>query len=523
MQPCAAGFRESGGTAECRQRVSRFEGKPEQVSVTLAYQASYTHPISDKSTSVPKFGGRTMMQQFATALKYPDAPIVTVTGFNEWIAMRACLKKNPKLVTGWEAVFDEKACRAEPPVWSKEYTDHWPDGTRVFGDQYDMERNRDVEPAAGPTGDFYYRALKNCVANVRGGKPCSIQPLSLRPPEGHFDGVSGNLTGGWAYDPDTPKEPVDIEFLVDGEEPGCDGPKCNLLFDRAWRARPDVNKALGIQGDFGFSSGFPALLCDGKKHRLVAYARNTGPGEDRRLGEWTGTIEKSDQCLRMGTGGDDAVTHAGQGKEDRDGAVVPGASGANGASLGGVGSLKTQAEREAAAAVAAAKGGTSGLGGASGPSGSAPGTRLSAVPTVRSAPPAGDDSKSSLAACVPGAPVRNTTYGTGIVRVEQLKPFSAMIAREYGPLAEWVRETIPAFGNKRPKCLTLGAHLAYVMNVKLPVISAACEEKDWGEPNLAFTWDGLAAAGDVFARCGPEAVYGRCAACSDPANRSTTP
>ncbi len=59
----------------------------------------------------------------------------------------------------------------------------------------------------------------------------------------------------------------------------------------------------------------------------------------------------------------------------------------------------------------------------------------------------------------------------------------------------------------------LRAHLAYVLNTKLPAISAACEEKGWAEADLAFTWDGLAAAGDVFARCGSEAVYGRCAGC----------
>src|SRR5258706_4364667 len=128
LQRCLPGFLESSATQPCHQSVSQRNGQPEQLSVGLAYQETY---ISDKRTAVPKFSGKTFLRQFATLFDYPGLPIVTIAGWNEWIAQRFCLD------AGGNPPDDPSQC----------VTDQFPDGSRIFVDEYAHEYNRDVEPS----------------------------------------------------------------------------------------------------------------------------------------------------------------------------------------------------------------------------------------------------------------------------------------------------------------------------------------------------------------------------------------
>ena len=126
----------------CQQRHATLGGKMEQVSITTAYQATYMNLPS----ATPKLKGLTFRKQFETLLMNPLAPIATITGWNEWMAQRMPCGKNPTCPCS-----KYKAC---------------------FMDAYDMEYNRDIEPAQNKMGDYYYRLVKACVALFRKGALC---------------------------------------------------------------------------------------------------------------------------------------------------------------------------------------------------------------------------------------------------------------------------------------------------------------------------------------------------------------
>jgi hypothetical protein len=152
LQPCSRDFKSSEGRAPCRQAVALRDGKPEQVSVSAAYQETY---MSRRDTAVPKFGGRTFAKQFET-LSETKAPIAIITGWNEWIAQRFCFKDGKAASVG---------CTPD--------NDHFPDGSKVFVDAYDRDFNRDIEPAVQEEGgDRLYRLMADCIRGYRNGKPC---------------------------------------------------------------------------------------------------------------------------------------------------------------------------------------------------------------------------------------------------------------------------------------------------------------------------------------------------------------
>ncbi len=142
MQPCKA----SPTSAEpCQQRIaSGPAGSPagEQLTVSAAYQQTFMNVAS----ATPKHRGLTFRKQFQRALDWPETPIITLTGWNEWIAQRQQC--------------GHPAC----PCAS------YPDG--CFIDQWDMEYSRDIEPGANQMGTYYYRLMAACIALLRTGAQC---------------------------------------------------------------------------------------------------------------------------------------------------------------------------------------------------------------------------------------------------------------------------------------------------------------------------------------------------------------
>ena len=153
MQACGPGFRASQGTEACHQNYAERNGGIEEIPIIGAYQDTY---ISDKTTAAPRFHGRTFAKQFETLTSHPGAPIALIYGWNEWIAQRFCLN------AAGAATSDSTQC----------LTDQFPDHSRVFVDEYAGEYNKDIEPVAGPSGDYYYRLMKACIEMYRKGSPC---------------------------------------------------------------------------------------------------------------------------------------------------------------------------------------------------------------------------------------------------------------------------------------------------------------------------------------------------------------
>jgi hypothetical protein len=146
MQPCRSSFKARSGNEECGQGVAYRDGVVEQVPVAAAYQRTY---MSDTTTAVPKFDGRTLLRQLETAYRHPEAPIVTITGWNEWIAQRTCPQNR------------RQRC--------DDRHDTLRNGNKTFVDEFDADYNRDLEPGGG-RGDYYYRLLKRAVALLRSGR-----------------------------------------------------------------------------------------------------------------------------------------------------------------------------------------------------------------------------------------------------------------------------------------------------------------------------------------------------------------
>jgi len=151
LSVCQQGFLASGAQVPCRQQRAIKNGEFEQVAIAPAYQETY---MSNKVTAVPRFRGRTFVRQFERLFDGPTK-IAIIANWNEWMAQRMCLD-GQRLAT-------DKHCNLD--------NDHWPDGTKIFVDQYDEEYSRDIEPTT--SSDFYYRLMRRCIAAFKVGQRCS--------------------------------------------------------------------------------------------------------------------------------------------------------------------------------------------------------------------------------------------------------------------------------------------------------------------------------------------------------------
>jgi hypothetical protein len=194
MSPCQPHFKSTNGAIDCDQRVSIRNGIPEQVSVTTAYQLDY---MSNKESAVPKLQGETFSRQMETIWNYQQARVLTITGWNEWGAIRF-------------PFFDaaRSACATVHPD-----TCFFPDGSPVFVDQFDNDYNRDLEPG-GKAHDFYYKLLEAEVQGVKGPLPAPPTGSIM----GHIDGISNDVLAGWACGSGVAAS-IDIHLYVNGPYP----------------------------------------------------------------------------------------------------------------------------------------------------------------------------------------------------------------------------------------------------------------------------------------------------------------
>ena len=283
MQACTTpGFKANRGRQDCKQRVSVMDGKAESVPVTPSYQGSRddTNTSADVA-SVPKFRGRTFVKQFKTALDYPDAPFVTITSWNEWIAQRFCLGKDGNsFVGGWnpETQSNEVGCVSQ----------FYPNGNPVFSDQFNGEYNRDLEPSADVMDDYYYRLMKECIRLMRAGAACTEDSVPRpagspgpddRPAEGSLDAASKESgVAGWTSDPDGGE--VKVRMYFDGRLGDCRGGCFAAPELKANISRSDV-------GSHAYYFGIPAQFQDGKAHSVRVYGADVQ--DPSRLSELAGS------------------------------------------------------------------------------------------------------------------------------------------------------------------------------------------------------------------------------------------
>ena len=131
----------------CEQRIVSSGGSVEQIPISIAYQATY---MTNTATATPKHQGKTFRKQFETLINNPEAAIVTITGWNEWISQR-------------------QQCDTVDMCPCSDF----PQG--CFLDAWNIEYNRDIEPGKNAMGDYYYRLAKACIKLFRDGKRCDYQ------------------------------------------------------------------------------------------------------------------------------------------------------------------------------------------------------------------------------------------------------------------------------------------------------------------------------------------------------------
>ena len=190
LSPCRPGFKESGGTANCGQPVGYGpDGAVEDIPVSTAYQFSFmTAP-----DVVPRFGGLTFQAQMKRMDEFPDPPVVTITGWNQWIATRWCFKDGMQV--------DCTTPGASPTM---------PSGLPVFVDLYDDEHSNDIEPST-TYGDTYYRQM---VTEIVGRKQARTAVI------GYVDQAAKQTDGvgvvyGWACSSGY-KDPITVELYANG-------------------------------------------------------------------------------------------------------------------------------------------------------------------------------------------------------------------------------------------------------------------------------------------------------------------
>jgi hypothetical protein len=100
-------------------------------------------------------------------------------------------------------------------------------------------------------------------------------------PSGEVDQADCNVVRGWAQDPDTPADAIDVHLYFDSV-PGDPNPATIVI--HADQDRPDLCTTLG-SCNHGFETAIPRSLLDGAQHTVHAYGINSkASGSNAELG-----------------------------------------------------------------------------------------------------------------------------------------------------------------------------------------------------------------------------------------------
>jgi hypothetical protein len=127
-----------------------------------------------------------------------------------------------------------------------------------------LQRAISLQPSLGKVSDYYiagiengwellgYHEYKSITSEISLIGTLGNPPSAL--PVGYVDGISADGTiFGWALDPANPSESTDVAVYVDGPK----GHGVLVATVAANQSRPDINSALNVAGDHGFSWHIP--------------------------------------------------------------------------------------------------------------------------------------------------------------------------------------------------------------------------------------------------------------------------
>lgn len=279
-------FKQTSGNFPCQVNPYLQNGVPEQIPVSFAYQVPW---MSDSMSAVPKFDGRTFVRQFDNVFQHRNIPIVLIAEWNEWLAIRFCQDAQGIATT------NPALCVA--PAGSSA-NDQFPDGNKMFVDEYVEPYSRDIEPSK-TSGDFYYRLMKQCIASYRAGaSSCGdVTASAIFPPPGSL-GASLTPTFSWTIAWERNQYIVDLS-----EDP-------NFSW---WWAGNSSTLSIPLSGisNTSFSGGRPppAQLTLGKTYywRILAYSA-TMPGITSPVYQFSTASPPVNQPPTVGAGVDQTIT-----------------------------------------------------------------------------------------------------------------------------------------------------------------------------------------------------------------------
>lgn len=134
-----------------------------------------------------------------------------------------------------------------------------------------------VHEVPAPAGVYTYDSfvIVGTLEQVQQGMEAlfRLHPTDFSPPEGYVDGYSCEVFDGWAWDPKTPDQPIDVEVRLVNE----DGSETVLWQASADRYRSDLETALGDNGQHGFSIDPAAFIRSGDRQTYRIYGLNSNP------------------------------------------------------------------------------------------------------------------------------------------------------------------------------------------------------------------------------------------------------
>jgi hypothetical protein len=131
------------------------------------------------------------------------------------------------------------------------------------------------QPAPAKTYTYRSFVIVGTLAQVQAGMDAlfKLHPVDVNPPTGYIDVATCDEIAGWAWDPKTPNQPIDVEFYALND----DDSETLLTRVQANSHRGDLVTALGDNGNHGFN--FPAadIIHDNRRVVLEASAVNSNP------------------------------------------------------------------------------------------------------------------------------------------------------------------------------------------------------------------------------------------------------
>ena len=132
-----------------------------------------------------------------------------------------------------------------------------------------------IHEVPAPAGVYTYQSfiVVGTLEQVKEGmrKLFELHPTDFTPPEGYVDVANCNAIDGWAWDPKTPDQPINIEV----RRVNADGTETALFTTSASRYREDLASALGDNGQHGYSIATSDVLKSGEKQTIRVYGFNS--------------------------------------------------------------------------------------------------------------------------------------------------------------------------------------------------------------------------------------------------------